>query len=179
MTDDQSVIEIDYRGAEFSPCQRFRYRLWRYWAQPLGESMVMFLMLNPSTATATDDDPTVRRCIGYAKDWGYGGLYVGNLFPFRSPSPAELKRANDRTGDTGKAAVALYEMAQQSEKVVLGWGAHAEQYPWQVERVLDQLPAATYLYCLKQLEGSGQPAHPLYLSKDLQPMPFQRRRSLL
>ena len=74
-------------GAVFSPCERYRYKLWRVWdpARPLG--LVMFLMLNPSTATDAEDDPTIRRCIGYARSWGYGGLYVGNLFAYRATTP--------------------------------------------------------------------------------------------
>ena len=87
-------------GAVFSPCERYRYKLWRVWdpARPLG--CVMFLMLNPSTATDTEDDPTIRRCIGYARSWGYGGLYVGNLFAYRATDPADLRRADSsrRTG---------------------------------------------------------------------------------
>ena len=91
-------------GAAFSPCGRYRYKLWRVWdpARPLG--CVMFLMLNPSTATDNEDDPTIRRCIGYARSWGYGGLYVGNLFAYRATDPRRLaasgssRRSGQRPG---------------------------------------------------------------------------------
>ncbi|TMF61888.1 MAG: DUF1643 domain-containing protein, partial [Chloroflexi bacterium] len=69
------------RGATFSADRRYRYRLWRRWdgARPV----VAFVMLNPSTADARRDDPTIRRCIGFAKSWGFGGVEVVNLFAYR------------------------------------------------------------------------------------------------
>lgn len=70
----------------FSPCGRYRYTLWREWIG--GEGFVQFIGLNPSTATDTEDDPTIRRCINYAKSWGYGGMCMTNLFAYRATLPS-------------------------------------------------------------------------------------------
>ena len=75
-------------GADFSECGRYRYKLWRTWDDI--RPVVMFIMLNPSTADATADDPTIRRCIGFARAWGYGGVRVGNLFAWRTPYPQRV-----------------------------------------------------------------------------------------
>ena len=155
-------------GAVFSPCGRYRYKLWRVWdpARPLG--CVMFLMLNPSTATDTEDDPTIRRCIGYACSWGYGGLYVGNLFAYRATDPADLRRAAHPVGPDNDRA--LREMVAQSALVVAAWSNHGTRYGRRVREVLNLVEQP--LYCLRQLR-SGQPAHPLRQRKDIRlPLPL-------
>ena len=90
--DSTSVKNLN-RGATFSKCKIYRYRLWRIWDAK--KPTVLFIMLNPSTAGSTMDDPTIKRCIGFAKSWGYGGLYVGNLFAYRSTQPKGLLKLND------------------------------------------------------------------------------------
>ena len=151
-------------GAVFSPCGRYRYKLWRVWdpARPLG--CVMFLMLNPSTATDTEDDPTIRRCIGYARSWGHGGLYVGNLFAYRATDPADLRRADHPVGPDNDRA--LLEMVTQCGLVVAAWSNHGAKYDRRVREVLNLVEQP--LYCLRQLR-SGHPAHPLYQRKDIRP----------
>ena len=151
-------------GAVFSPCSQYRYKLWRVWdpAGPLG--CVMFLMLNPSTATATEDDPTIRRCIGYARSWGYSGLYVGNLFAYRATDPADLRRADHPVGPDNDRA--LRAMVAQYGLVVAAWSNHGAKFGWRVQEVLGLVEQP--LYCLRQLR-SGHPAHPLYQRKDIQP----------
>ena len=151
-----------WTGAEFSPCERYRYRLWRIW-QP-ADARVMFLMLNPSTATATTDDPTIRRCIGYARAWGYGSLTVGNLYGYRTPDPAHLFRQDEPVGAGNDAA--LRAMMAEAALVVAAWGHHGEQHPARVEAVLALTDRP--LHCLRQL-SSGQPAHPLYQPQALRP----------
>ena len=74
-------------SATFSPCRRWRYTLLRRW-EPANLIVVAFIGLNPSTADETLDDPTIRRCIGFAKAWGAGGMYMLNLFGWRSTDPA-------------------------------------------------------------------------------------------
>lgn len=83
-------------GANFSRCRRFRYALWREWDATL--PAVMLIGLNPSTADANHNDPTIRRCIGFARDWGFGGVRVLNLFAFRATYPDDLKAAADPVG---------------------------------------------------------------------------------
>ena len=161
-----SGVALGNTGAEFSECGSYRYKLWRLWEPD--RPRVMFVMLNPSTATDTEDDPTIRRCIGFARSWGYGGLYVGNLFAYRTPSPKELKLASCPIGS--RNGPALLEMAAQSEMIVAAWGSHGSSWESRVHEVYRLLPQP--LHCLKQLD-SGQPAHPLYQPKDLKPLPLE------
>ena len=77
------------RGAKFSLDRVYRYRLWRFWDKRKG--IVLFIGLNPSTADEKVNDPTIRRCIGYAMDWGYGGMLMGNIFAYRNTYPETLK----------------------------------------------------------------------------------------
>lgn len=78
------------KGAQFSQCRKYRYALWRTWDD---DSHITFIGLNPSTADETEDDPTIRRCIAYAKKWEFGGINMLNLFAFRATSPGDMKRA--------------------------------------------------------------------------------------
>ena len=77
------------RRANFSRCRQYRYALWRQWGA--SADFVLIVGLNPSTADHRRDDPTIRRCIGFARDWGYSGLCVANLFAYRATYPAQLK----------------------------------------------------------------------------------------
>jgi hypothetical protein len=105
-------------GAELSPCRRYRYRLWRRWSDG---PVVNFVMLNPSTADAEQDDPTVRRCVGFAKSWGAGGLVVTNLYALRSTDPKALWTADDPVGPEN--AFHLGSGALGADTVVCAWGA--------------------------------------------------------
>ncbi len=123
-------------------------------------------MLNPSTADAEKNDPTIRRCIGYATEWGYKTLYVGNIFAYRSTDPKKLKQVKDPIGIENDFQ--LLEVAQMSAMVVVAWGNHGgfmnrgkEVYKY-MER------ANIKLYALRTLK-TGQPSHPLYLPKKLKP----------
>jgi len=82
--------------AKLSVCRKYRYALWRIWDK--SKPIVLFISLNPSTADEKEDDPTIRRCIGFAKSWGYGGLCMANLFAYRTKSPSEMMSAKDRLG---------------------------------------------------------------------------------
>ena len=93
----QTLFDLPSKNAAaFSPDRRYRYTLRRQWDDAL--PYCLFVMLNPSTADATQDDPTIRRCIGFTKAWGFGGLLVGNLFALRSTDPAALYHADDPVG---------------------------------------------------------------------------------
>ena len=77
-------------GAIFSECKKYRYLLWRKWGKSPHSKYVMFVGLNPSTADESIDDPTIRRCICFAKDWGYDGLFMANLFAYRATYPVDM-----------------------------------------------------------------------------------------
>ncbi|WP_196887689.1 DUF1643 domain-containing protein [Aureivirga sp. CE67] len=144
------------KGAVISDCEKFRYQLWRKWDET--KPLVMFLMLNPSTADANADDPTIRRCINYAKDWGFGGLYVGNLYAFRTAYPKELKEAGFQRGEFNTEN--LLEMKNKCQKVVCAWG-NGEGVPEYITEIFEELH---YI----DLAKDGTPKHPLYLKKDLE-----------
>ncbi|TVQ33793.1 MAG: DUF1643 domain-containing protein [Wenzhouxiangella sp.] len=123
----------------------------------------MFIGLNPSTADARNNDPTIRRCIGFARDWGYGGLVVTNLFAFRATYPTDLKAASDPVGPRNDAWIR--RMAGQVDTIVAAWGNHGAWLDRStiVRRMLDGR-----LRCIK-LNAAGEPAHPLYLPAGLTP----------
>ena len=80
------------KGATFSRCGRYRYSLWRRWEEDA--PYVLWICLNPSTADAEEDDPTLRRCMGFAQDWGYGASYTANLFAWRATKPQDMMKAS-------------------------------------------------------------------------------------
>ncbi|GAA4328407.1 DUF1643 domain-containing protein [Flaviaesturariibacter amylovorans] len=146
------------RSADFSPCGQYRYRLQRIWDR--SRPIIAFMGLNPSTANAETDDPTIRRVIGFAKREGYGGVSMYNLFNVVSPDPKVLLTHPDPLGPDGwkwLAVVSLYP------KVVLCWGA----FPEAKERAAEVLQVLTpgALYCLGKT-AAGHPKHPLYLPSD-------------
>jgi hypothetical protein len=146
--------------AVLSPCRKYRYRLERSWAPG---NRVGFLMLNPSTADETADDPTIRRCIGFAKDWGYGGLIVGNLFALRSTDPQALYAAADPVGPDNDGH--LLRIAWECETVICAWGKHGA-FRKRGKAVASMLDLCN-LAALKIL-SDGSPGHPLYLPKNAQ-----------
>jgi hypothetical protein len=106
-----------------SPCGLYRYELWRYWAPG---RLVAWIMLNPSTADATADDPTLRRCIDFSKAWGCGGLMVVNLFGLRATDPQELRRAEDPVGPMNDHF--LWGRCMEADLVVAAWGGHGKLF---------------------------------------------------
>lgn len=118
-------------------------------------------MLNPSTADAERDDPTIRRCIGFARSWGFGGLLIANLWTLRATDPRELARADVPARNHRESAVALRELAERSALVVEAWGAHhtAARRELAVRRLLEGRAPRAVLGRTRD----GSPAHPLYL----------------
>ena len=135
----------------------YRYQLLRVWDETLPR--VLFVMLNPSTADATKDDPTIRRVISFAKSWGYGGVYVGNLFAFRSTDPKGLKYVKDPIGENNIQHIQA--MVGLVDKIIYAWGNNQKEPKWLSELV----PTP---YCI-DISKKGVPKHPLYLKKDTQP----------
>ena len=157
-------------SAVFSPCRTWRYRLERVWNPALPRAT--FILLNPSTADETLDDPTIRRCIGFAKSWGMGGLVLGNAFALRSTDPFALRAHQDPQGPENDRHLA--EIAAQAHEgiVVCGWGTHANlhQRDRAVIGVIEN--AGGRPHSLKRTKY-GEPGHPLYLRKDLYPVPYR------
>lgn len=147
-------------GASFDETGHYRYALWRIWDD---RPIINFIGLNPSTADLTMDDPTIRRCIGFARTWGMGGIIMTNAFAFRSTDPEMLEFVDDPIG-TGND-ITLLEAAQQAERVVLAWGNYGE-YRDRGKAVLNLLaPVDGKLSCFGYTKVR-QPKHPLYLSKN-------------
>jgi len=152
--------------AVISLCEKHRYWLTRRisqsfrWIKP-----VVFVMLNPSTADANNDDPTIRRCIDYTKLWGCTDLIVVNLFSFRATEPSELYKQSigDLICKANNDAIRRASELAHTGFIVCAWGEHGK-YLDRAEEVLSTLPVEN-TYCLK-LNKSGQPAHPLYQKKD-------------
>ncbi len=145
--------------ARFSRCRRYRYALWRRWAPG---PQVLFIMLNPASADEEQDDPSLRRCLGFARAWGYGGLAVANLFALRCPSGVALARlvkarspgligtGNDRW---------LRRLYEESQFAVAAWGNHGQLLGRsRAARIL-----APDLHCLG-VTRQGEPRHPLYVA---------------
>jgi hypothetical protein len=161
-----SVIDAaPIRGtAHFSRCGRYRYRLTRRWD---AGTELTFVMLNPSLADATIDDPTIRRCIGFARREGASGIVVVNLYAFRATRPDVLRRAENPFGPRNREA--LIEAARNAGSsglpLICAWGAHGVGS----EAVALIRRAGTRLACLGKT-ASGAPRHPLYVKAD---QPFE------
>ncbi len=173
-------------GADISADGRYRYKLWREWRgthdpknwrwlgakdgadEDLGEpKSCLFVMLNPSTADSTVDDPTIRRCVGFAKSWNYERLEVVNLFAVRTSSPRTLKAMHYREDPVGVRNEEAFDHAVvRAGLIVCAWGSHGS-HMGQDETVLGWLPPKSKLFALG-FTGSGHPRHPLYLRSDTQ-----------
>lgn len=161
--------------AEFSADGRHRYALTRFWTS--GEGTTVFVMLNPSTASAMANDPTVRRCCGYARDWGRRRLIVVNLFALVSTAPEVLYQHADPTGDPQNLETILHWASDaNTREVVCAWGAHGRHLA-RGARVLRKLREIDGVRPLAfKLTENGEPQHPLYLPADLRPVPITELR---
>ena len=165
-------------GAVISDCGTYRYALWRTWDPSL--PVAVFVMLNPSTADADQDDPTIRRCVGFAKRWRCGSLRVVNLFAYRATDPAELRQEGvDIVGpDNGfHVALALSPDAFGGGPRVAAWGAQPKHVlsrcSLRHERMSPQIP----FQCLGTTKD-GNPRHPLMVpyATELRPWPVSEAR---
>lgn len=147
------------RGALLSACGKYRYLLTRVWKEQAPR--VCFVMLNPSTADAHEDDATIRRCIGFAKSWGYGSLEVVNLYAWRATDPKDLWKAVFPVGSENDRYI--QEAVRRSTFTVAAWGANAK-YRHRVQRVAEMIQNAVCLGRTKE----GAPYHPLRLRADTQ-----------
>jgi hypothetical protein len=158
-------------SATFSDCLRFRYELTREWDAAL--PWCCFIGLNPSTADATLDDPTIRRCIRFAQSFGCGNLLMLNLYAYRTPSPRALfaarKRCVDIIGGTENHFASMQKRISErsAQVVVAAWGRHGKG---RGREALLHMDGLSYL----AMNADGSPKHPLYLKADLKPTLFQR-----
>lgn len=161
------------RGAVLSPCRTWRYALWRDTGALGAEGTVLFVGLNPSTADEDRDDPTIRRCIHFARDWGYARMVMANAYAFRATEPSRLALADDPVGPENDAW--LQELSGGSEERIVAWGASPHLT---AEREAEVLKVLTYngtwsVNCLRQTKDR-RPSHPLYLPASTRPRPFVR-----
>mgnify|MGYP001187935155 FL=1 len=151
-------------GATFSKCNRYRYVLWRKWNS--SDPQVMFIGLNPSTADHIHNDPTISRCINYAKSWGYGGIYMVNIFSYKTTYPDRLKSAIDPIGkNTNDWIKKIYDITHMC---IAAWGNNGQLLN-RSDKIRAMLPK---MHCLK-ITKSGEPSHPLYLKASLKPITYR------
>lgn len=150
-------------NAVFSRDRTYRYILTRQWDE--GKPYAMFIGLNPSTADETRDDPTIRRCINFAKRWGYGALVMMNLFAYRATDPEVMKEAEDPIGPETDSWI--HAFAQDAGIVIAAWGVHGTHLNRSAAIKL-MLPE---LYCLGMTQ-KGHPKHPLYLHREIVPVRY-------
>jgi hypothetical protein len=155
------------RGAILSEDNKYRYELSRIWDEE--KPRILFIMLNPSTADANTDDPTIRRVINFAKSWGYGGLFVANLYAFRSTDPKGLKYTDDPIGKDNIQHIQT--LLGLTEKVIYAWGNNQKEPEWLYNVVSTP-------YCI-ETSKNGTPKHPLYLRADLQPKFYDRNKVIV
>jgi hypothetical protein len=157
------------KSAIISDCKKYRYELHREWNEDKGK--VLFIMLNPSTADTNNNDLTTTRCINFAEKWGYGGIMIGNIYPFRAKRPKDLKKWLGEGDDFEFWQMlneeAVEEMAQQADMIVCAWGCNHPGIPEWVEELGD-------LFYLELCKDDITPKHPLgNLSKDLIPTNYK------
>ena len=153
-------------NAIISDCGKYRYELHRTWDKK--KKKVLFIMLNPSTADIHNNDLTTIRCMNFAKKWGYGGLMIGNIYPFRAKRPKDLKRWLDEPCDTQfyvgyDNENYVIDMACKADLIVCAWGRNYEGIPEWIDNLGD-------LFYLELCKDNITPKHPLRnISKDAIP----------
>lgn len=158
------------REAVISDDQKYRYTLYREWAEGVdkevfGVRVLNFCMLNPSTADGLQDDPTIRKCIGFAKFNGFNAIRVVNLFAFRSTDPKGLQAewVRDWGDPVGKMNDDYVRELPSEETVVVAWGSTFMNKEWVQNRVRKTIELLNrQLYCLKRTKD-GHPGHPVMM----------------
>lgn len=156
------------KGAILSQCGKYRYRLWRIWQND--KPKVLFVMHNPSTADANDDAPTIRRCIAFAKSWGYGGIFVGNLSPYRATDPSELNAVPyNELLDFDQNIKHMFSMLHECKLYVLAHGVPNKQL---ISLADQRMGFIHQQFHYLKMTKDRYPCHPLFLPKDLTPIAF-------
>ncbi|MFG0307510.1 MAG: DUF1643 domain-containing protein [Phycisphaerales bacterium JB040] len=152
--------------ATFDDTRTYRYTLHRRWA-PAGRR-VCFCLLNPSTADEHVLDPTLTRCLGFARSWGFHAMEVVNIFALRSTDPAGLRAVDDPVGPANDASIR--RAARRCERFVVGWGNHGDLLG-RADAVRDLLRDVVEPVCW-EVTKAGHPKHPLYLRSDAPTGPY-------
>lgn len=147
-------------SATISPDGVYRYDLTRQWGDG---PLVLWIMLNPSTADADIDDPTIRRCIGFSQRDGAGGLVVVNRFALRATDPAELRKHHEPVGPDNRITISRWILDPRVTRIVAAWGAHRMASRGTIPGAPNARPMP--LWCLG-FTRAGQPRHPLYVRAD-------------
>ncbi len=195
------MADVTYvgKGATISSCGRYRYRLWREWrlwpepakwdwwfdddgkpvvdgaGKQLGEPLsCVFIMLNPSTADGETDDPTIRRCVGFARRWGYDRIDILNLFAYRATKPSELLALGHEDDPVGSENQSHFNYVLADSYpvglIVCAWGAHGGHLG-QDETAIGWIGARDR-FALGLTKG-GHPRHPLYFPADAERVGFR------
>ncbi|WP_438990678.1 DUF1643 domain-containing protein [Lentibacter sp.] len=151
--------------AVYSDCERYRYLLTRIW-EPEGRK-ALFIMLNPSTATEVQNDPTVERCERRARALGFGGFRVTNIFAWRDTDPKNMRAAEEPVGAENDATIA--QSCDWADQIIAAWGAHGEhlQRGQAMEALLRDRGLPVFHLGLTK---AGHPKHPLYIAYTEQPV---------
>lgn len=172
MKDLFDTTPTELTGATISVCGLYRYHLWRVWDERL--PCLCFVMQNPSTADDVDNDPTITRCIGFAKRDGFGGISVRNVFALRATDERVLLTHPDPFGPENERHLMAARSVSMMTRLVVAWGERLggkrlkRHYVYAENCLLPQKP-----YCLGT-NKSGQPKHPLYLRGDTAMVPWER-----
>ncbi|MFI5296479.1 MAG: DUF1643 domain-containing protein [Polyangiales bacterium] len=169
---------MDGTNATFSKCGLFRYVLDRTLPPSLfaqRDGYVLFVMLNPSIASETKDDPTWTKCRGFAERWGFSRVKVGNLFAWVSTNPKALRNVVDPVGLDNDAMLA--ELAAGATRIVCAWGANVRKAPLRdraefVQKLLRANARPDVEIVALRLLEDGIPEHPLYIPYSVEPVPF-------
>jgi len=161
--------------AVFSPCERYRYQLSRIWRPGPNPQLVLFVMMNPSTADAKVNDPTIAKCCRLARAWGYDGLLIGNVCAYRATDKRNLPATGHQAADRADALgpenhIHLLLMAARAKLIVMAHG----QLPEKLRCLATTMRLFLRMYDFKlhvlRLAKDGTPYHPLYLREDLRPV---------
>ncbi|MCH7724433.1 MAG: DUF1643 domain-containing protein [Bacteroidetes bacterium] len=155
---------FDNNGAEFSEGRKYRYVLWRIWDN--NKPLIMFIGLNPSKANEEKTDNTITRVKRFAFDWGYGGVYMMNLFAFVSTDPKKLLfRSHEKIGYFNNNY--LKQIAEKCDKIIFAWGSFKEAQERSIE-IIKMFPEGQALI----INSDGSPRHPLYVKANTIPVKF-------
>lgn len=152
------------KSAVIDSTEKYRYLLTRIWDEDLPPAV--FIMLNPSTADAEVDDPTIKRCMNFAKTWNCGGIKVVNVFAYRATNPKELLKVQNPIGIENEKYIR--EALINAGLIILAWGSSCTKLKKGYLKVKELLKNIELFYCLG-ITNDGFPKHPLYLSGTTMP----------